>query len=1026
MSAELSLPFDQYQRYRLVADVLTQLRPKGHRWTILDVGGRTGLLRRFLKRDRIILIDPVSPPRKGVKDFVMGEGQTLPFADSSIDVVCAFDTLEHVPDKQRRAFTRECARVARNHAILAGPYDDPKVGKAEELLQRFLKDKLDVDHEYLREHRELGLPVRTQVEGWLKRSRKGTAVLPIGHGDLDRWLALMGLSLYLDADPALRGLAKELNGFYNAALYASDHGDTVYRHAVVASFSGAPLPDVGELLDPPIAPKGTWTKFQKLLPGVAAFDKARKDWRSERKDFERSVQALERDLLGHRGSLAEVQQELLALRESSGVLEEDLGGHRASLKTQVEENQAVRAEADRLLGELRQRQEELEQTQEQLRERDRELLESGEVSEGLRGDLEVAQGIVRERQAQLDSWKERFDVADADLTGHRETLQSLSQTLEGERSAGELQREGLEADLQAHRASLEELTSERDRWRERSDVQAADLEGHRHSLSELNEKRSELESQVVLLSEDLEAQRVAFAELQNERDSLSAKHTTQSEDLDGHRSSLTEVRADLERVSAELIERGGELSDALDREQALQHRVADLEAQLADQRRGFEASQVQNTELVGIREQVESELTAVGQRLVDTEALLEAERHRAESAEDRNRALDVELGEHRASLGELGELRVQLEAQVKELGERSENQTSELEAGAHAREGLAQELAQERADLSGHRDSLRELSELRTELEVQLAALGSAHESRGVELAERTNERDEALDRGVALEAELAAWQERAAGVTAERDDLQKTRAALESDLGGHRETLQARDLQLERLTEELREAGVQLEARRGELAALVAERDGLTLQRDSLERDLNEHRRALADQEGRAGEQRGRSAESLRIAQEQLTRQLDERGQLEEVLQTIEADLGGHRAALQARETELEDLREAASQYARSRDEARTQLERTQSELRAADRASEQEARERERLSRQRDEAVSESEAARKRLAELDELLDDLRDTNAEAQIEIRKRDQQLDSLMGELTQLRRDLAARSPADGVDEERAS
>ena len=52
----LRLPFDQYQRYRLVADVLEDLRAGSERLTVLDVGGRTALLRKFLTADDITLV----------------------------------------------------------------------------------------------------------------------------------------------------------------------------------------------------------------------------------------------------------------------------------------------------------------------------------------------------------------------------------------------------------------------------------------------------------------------------------------------------------------------------------------------------------------------------------------------------------------------------------------------------------------------------------------------------------------------------------------------------------------------------------------------------------------------------------------------------------------------------------------------------------------------------------------------------------------------------------------------------------
>ena len=45
----LSLPFDQYQRYRLTADILGEIRAcASGPLRVLDVGGRTAILRAFL------------------------------------------------------------------------------------------------------------------------------------------------------------------------------------------------------------------------------------------------------------------------------------------------------------------------------------------------------------------------------------------------------------------------------------------------------------------------------------------------------------------------------------------------------------------------------------------------------------------------------------------------------------------------------------------------------------------------------------------------------------------------------------------------------------------------------------------------------------------------------------------------------------------------------------------------------------------------------------------------------------------
>src|SRR4029079_3875800 len=62
----LELPFDQYQRYRFAADLLEEVRPAGATWRILDVGGRTALLRSFLPRDRVALVDLEASPEAGL------------------------------------------------------------------------------------------------------------------------------------------------------------------------------------------------------------------------------------------------------------------------------------------------------------------------------------------------------------------------------------------------------------------------------------------------------------------------------------------------------------------------------------------------------------------------------------------------------------------------------------------------------------------------------------------------------------------------------------------------------------------------------------------------------------------------------------------------------------------------------------------------------------------------------------------------------------------------------------------------
>ncbi|MBM3977950.1 MAG: methyltransferase domain-containing protein, partial [Planctomycetes bacterium] len=483
VSRATRLPFDQYQRYRLVADIVGRLRPRRARLSILDVGGRTGLLRLFLPRARVTAVD--LEPCAGTPRLVLGSGAELPFADRSFDLVCAFDTLEHVPPRHRSRFVRECARVSRAWVVLAGPYASARVRSAEALLQRFLKEKLELDHRYLREHAAYGLPERASVERALQRAGAQTAAL--GHANLERWLALMCVAMTLEADPALRSVAPALYDWYNRSLYASDHAEPVYRHAVVAALHGARLPDLKGLLAPARAPRGALEPFAKLTHFLSAFDAQRGAWKHERAQFERSVAELRADLDGHRAALAEARSELARARhvlaEASKVstehekhakeqaaviaaLEKDLAGH----KSERAELHKERKEAAKVLA-----------------EHEKRAKEQAAVIAALQQDL------AGHKSERAELHKERKEAAKV-LAEHEKRAKEQAAVIAA-----------LQQDLAGHKSELAELHKERKeaakvlaehekREKEQAAVIAAlgqDLAGHKSELAELHKERKE-------------------------------------------------------------------------------------------------------------------------------------------------------------------------------------------------------------------------------------------------------------------------------------------------------------------------------------------------------------------------------------------------------------------------------------------------------------------------------------------------------------------------------------------------------
>ncbi len=445
MNSIHQLPFDQYQRYRLVADLIEELSG-AQDFSILDVGGRTALLREFLPNQRITLVD-VDP--SDAQGLILGSGAALPFGDASFDVVCAFDTLEHVPVDLRDGFVRECARVSKGYVMLAGPYQSPEVQRSEELLQAFLENKVGEPHRYLNEHRELGLPDRQRVQTLLEEA--GAAVATFGHGRLDRWLLAMCLELYLESDPLLQPLGKPFYEFYNRLVYPHDHGERNYRHVVVAAMADRPLPRGEALLQAPELPVETEGVLAQYAQNILQLDAQRTVFEPERqrlvgiiadleKDLREHTQALttaEADLAQHKQSLQTTQQDLREHQTTLQVTRQDLEAHQATLQAveaeRQKQGQAIEAMVAELRGEqaklqdyvasLEARVRELDGECEALRNHRDELVPELDKTHRLAGRLNAQ---IVEQQEHTQALTTQFEAIEADLKQRVEDLQGLA------------------------------------------------------------------------------------------------------------------------------------------------------------------------------------------------------------------------------------------------------------------------------------------------------------------------------------------------------------------------------------------------------------------------------------------------------------------------------------------------------------------------------------------------------------------------------------------------------------------------
>ena len=565
MTDVLDLPFDQYQRYRLVMDLLDEVRGDARPLSILDVGGRTALLRSFLPDDQVVLVDVEASGEPGL---VLGDGSALPFADGAFDAVLAFDTLEHVPPSARPAFTAELARVARRWVMIAGPYAAPEVDEAERLLERFLREKLAVEHRYLAEHRSNGLPVRAEVEEALRDA--GARVTSVGHGNVRRWLALMCMAMAMDYEPELRDLARQFYRYYNAELYDGDVEGPVYRHVVVAAFAGAALPAArperrgpgGRGASRAGAAAGTGPLLE-LAFDLIGFDRARDAAREENRRLWSVNDALRGDLEGHKRTLADLGERDREQRAVIDRLRDELRRHaeetlaieRAAGQREVEEAKVRAALEHELAGHRR----ELETLRARLAAEEAAHEETRKVAADL-----------RERHARL---------AERDA-GQADTIAALRAELERHAS------ETLASERAVHARQAEEAKVRAELERELALARAEQAK-----LADLVEREGAARAAAAGAADEARARVEALAREVEERKSI---ERALAEDLAGHRAVVGELQAELARQAAELELRGGLLAEReaglverAERIAELERRADALRAELRDRARNL-------------------------------------------------------------------------------------------------------------------------------------------------------------------------------------------------------------------------------------------------------------------------------------------------------------------------------------------------------------------------------------------------------------------------------------------------------
>jgi SAM-dependent methyltransferase len=435
-----ALPFDLYQRHKLVQEAVEGIRNGRRPLSILDVGGAPGHLRAFLPHDRVVVTD-----REGLAPAValLADACALPFADRSFDVVVSIDTLEHVPPPRRPGLLAELGRVTGDALLLAAPFHRPRVAEAEVILAGFLKSRLKLDHRFLDEHLLYGLPDREATARAMVEQVGPVVAVP--NGCLDRWLLMMGLSLYLDVDPNLADLKRQVSALYNVRYYRRDNSEPAYRHLLAARRPPAPLLEASALMAPPGDEGRLDFSAMAVLIEMTGIDLL--------KDAYRSITALQQEIGSKDVHAANLEAERARWQGDArrlGDAAQNRERHAANLEM---ERERLQGEVQRLMGAEREGQRHaanLEMERERLQGEVQRLM--GAEREGQRhaANLEMERERLQGEVQRLAALRQEGQALEVDLRAQRERLQNEVQCLL------EVTRDGhkREADLQGERDHL--------------------------------------------------------------------------------------------------------------------------------------------------------------------------------------------------------------------------------------------------------------------------------------------------------------------------------------------------------------------------------------------------------------------------------------------------------------------------------------------------------------------------------------------------------------------------------------------
>ncbi|WP_411348100.1 methyltransferase domain-containing protein [Paenibacillus sp. WLX2291] len=279
----MDYPFDQYQRYKNVEEIINKLRKDGTSFHILEVGANEHRnLEVFLPNDKITYLD-IQLPDHLLEDpqYILGDATAMDFDDNTFDVIVAMDVFEHIFPEQRQNFIWELQRVSREFFVITAPFHSEKVRNAEKRLNTLYRSLYNEGYIWLEEHYINGLPVLEELTEFLEEQNINHSIL--SHGNVDIWERMMSIHFFAVWDSRMNEYRKLIDRFYNENLYNIDYAADSYRKIIIGytnvNYSDYVIDKDEQIIDVEILNKLQFLEhqFHQLLAVVRGSEKRNTD-----------------------------------------------------------------------------------------------------------------------------------------------------------------------------------------------------------------------------------------------------------------------------------------------------------------------------------------------------------------------------------------------------------------------------------------------------------------------------------------------------------------------------------------------------------------------------------------------------------------------------------------------------------------------------------------------------------------------------------------------------------------------------